>query len=185
MIWGGDVRVDAPARRADLLFDVLSLPADGLAARECPVILAVDGVSRLIASLRDGWWDNAQAQAVPVSLTDLDAAVRSFGGCPVYGYEFVDPPEESCAHWRDRLSIDARFAQELSHHVLDLFQEDGGAEPRHLDLRIWFSRICISTPDGRRIPLSEFVAAGVRWWDGLHSDDPRVGGKGIFPLRDD
>lgn len=182
--WIG-IRVDAAACRADPLFDVLSLPTDGPAAPEYPVILAVDGVSRLVASLRDGWWDDARAQVVPLSLTELDAAVRSFEGCPVYGWEFVDPPEASWSHWRDRLSIDARFAEESSQHVLELFQEGGSAAPRHLDLRIWFRRICVVTPGGRRIPLSEFVAGGVRWWDGLHSGDQRTTGRGIFPLHDD
>lgn len=44
-----------------------------------------------------------------LALGGLDAAVRSFGGCPVYGWEFVDPPAGSWASWRDRVSLDARL----------------------------------------------------------------------------
>jgi hypothetical protein len=52
-----------------------------------------------------------------------------------------------------------------------------------LDLRIWFTQIQITTPDGTDIPLADFISAGARWWDGLYSGDPRTGGHGIFPLR--
>jgi hypothetical protein len=52
-----------------------------------------------------------------------------------------------------------------------------------LDLRIWFTQIRITTYEERDIPVPEFIASGVRWWDGLHSGDPRTSGKGIFPLR--
>ncbi len=180
--WIG-ISVDTTARRARLLLDVLSLPQDGPAPPECPVVLTLDRVSRIAASLRKGRWDDAEAQVTPLALDDLDAAVRSFGGCPIYGWEFFDPPAESWLHWRERLSLDARLAREESPHVIDLFQEGGSAEPRHLDLRIWFELLRVTTPDERDIPLSGFIASGVRWWDGLHSGDHRTGGKGIFPLR--
>lgn len=182
--WAG-IGVDAAGRRARLLFDVLSLPADGAVAASRPVAVTVNRVSRIAVSLRLGWWDDTAADVIPLELGDLDAIVRSFGGCPVYGWEFIDPPEESWSHWRDRLSVDARFDQEESPHVIDLFQEGGSAQPRHLDLRIWFAQIRITTHDDHDIPLHEFIASGARWWDGLHSGDPRISGTGIFPLRGD
>lgn len=133
--------------------------------------------------LGPGWWNDTAAQVIPLEIADLGATVRSFGGCPVYGWEFIDPPEESWVHWRDRLSVDARLHQAESPHVIDLFQEGGSAQPRHLDLRIWFGQVQVTTPDGRGVALRDFIAAGVRWWDGLYSGDPRTGGQGIFPLR--
>ena len=116
---------------------------------------------------------------------DDDAGSRkpSFGGCPIYGWEFIDPAEESWSNWRDRLSVDVRLSHDESPHVIDLFQEGGSGKPRHLDLRIWFAQIRITTYEERDIPVPEFIASGVRWWDGLHSGDPRTSGKGSFPLR--
>jgi hypothetical protein len=166
--WAG-ISVDAAARRARVLLEVLSLPANGAVAACSQVVLTVNQVSRIAASLRMGWWNDSTAQVIPLALADLDATVRSFGGCPIYGWQFIDPAEESWSNWRDRLSVDVRLTQDES--------------PRHLDLRIWFAQIRITTHDERDIPLPEFIASGVRWWDGLHSGDPRTSGKGVFPLR--
>lgn len=146
------------------------------------MVLSLGQVARIAASLRSGWWDDAGAAVTPLRLEDLDATVRSFGGCPVYGWEFIDPPGESWLGWRHRLSVDASFGDDVPGHVMELFQE-GSAELRHFDLRVWFGQIKITTPDGLDIPAADFVASGVRWWDGLYSGDSRIGGKGIFPLR--
>jgi hypothetical protein len=81
---------------------------------EFRVIVAVNHVSRIAASLRMGRWNDEAAQVIPLEITDLGATVRSFGGCPVYGSEFIDPPEESWVQWRDRLSVDARLHQDES-----------------------------------------------------------------------
>ncbi len=179
------IDVDVAARRVRLLFDVLSLPPDGAASAGSRVIIAVSQVSRIAASLRMGWWNDQAAAVVPLQVADLDATVRSFGGSAIYGWEFIDPPEKSWLHWRDRLSADVRLHPSQSPHVIDLFQEGGSAQPRHLDLRIWFALIQITTPGGRDIRLPEFIASGVRWWDGLYSGDPRTSGQGIVPLAED
>jgi hypothetical protein len=116
-----------------------------------------------------------------LALADLDATVRSFGACPLYGWEFVDPPRESWAGWRDRLSLDADLSAGPAGHVLELFQESGSGSPRHLDLRVWFSTLRIARRTGDEVLLQEFIDAGVRWWDGLYAGDPRTGNKGIVP----
>jgi hypothetical protein len=74
--------------------------------------------------------ERAEAPIQPQSLADLAAAVRSFGGCPVYGWEFIDPPPKSWTGWRDRLSLDAHLSTEPAPHVLELFQEGGGTAPQ-------------------------------------------------------
>jgi hypothetical protein len=144
--------VDAPARRAGVLLEVLSRPADGAVAACSQVVLTVNQVSRIAASLRMGWWNDTTAQVIPLVLADLDATVRSFGGCPIYGWEFIDPPAESWSNWRDRLGVDVRLSQDESPHVIDLFREGGSGKPRHLDLRIWFTQIRITTYRGARHP---------------------------------
>ncbi|HEU5107658.1 MAG TPA: hypothetical protein VFT95_03695 [Micromonosporaceae bacterium] len=58
-------------------------------------MLNLDGLRRRAASLRDGWWNDPEAAVLPLTLAGLDAAVRSFGGCPIYGWEFIDPPQDS------------------------------------------------------------------------------------------
>ena len=174
------IDVDVAGRRVRLLFDVLSLPPDGPAS-DSHVIVAVNLVSRIAASLRMGWWNDKAAQVVSLQVAHLDATVRSFGGCAIYGWEFIDPPEES---WRHRLSVDVHPGQDESPHVIGLFPDGGPARPRHLDLRIWFAQIQITTVDGSDIPVPEFIGSGVRWWDGLYSSgDPRTSGKGIVPGR--
>ena len=60
-----------------------------------------------MASLREGRWDDQTVRAVPLTLDVLSSSVRSFGALPIYGWDFVDPPEEQWAHWQDRLSFNA------------------------------------------------------------------------------
>ncbi len=182
--WLG-IRVDVETHRTALLLDVLALPSEGPAPANAPVVVAVNRVTRIAASLRNGWWSDTAAEVVAVALEELDDTVRSFGGCPIYGWEFIDPPEESWTHWRERLSLDVTLSKQTSPHVLELFQEGGSAAPRHLDLRVWFDQIDISTPDRHNLPLVDFIAAGVCWWNAMYADDPRTHGRGIFPLRDD
>jgi hypothetical protein len=178
--WLG-VDVDRAGARAAVHLEVLTLPAEGPALEDAGATLILTGVSRIAASLRHGWCNDAEADIEQVTLTSLDTVVRSFGGCPIYGWEFIDPPDESWADWRDRLSLDAALSSEPVSHVLDLFQEGGSGTPRHLDLRIWFRDLHVMRRTGEQIPLPEFIDGGVRWWDGLHADDPRTGGKGIVP----
>jgi metal-dependent amidase/aminoacylase/carboxypeptidase family protein len=63
---------------------------------------------------------------------------------------------------------------------MELFHEGSGtAGPRHLDLRVWFTTLRVTTRAGEQLPLQEFIDGGTRWWNGLHEGDPRTGGKGI------
>ncbi|MEV6037941.1 hypothetical protein AB0L65_42800 [Nonomuraea sp. NPDC052116] len=178
--WLG-IDVDVESMRATVLLDVLTLPAEGPAPDETKIVLLLDGVSRVAASLRNGWWNDAEATVEVLSLPDLDTAVRDFGGNSIYGWEFINPPEEIWADWRERLSLDANLSEDPAPHVLDLFQERSSGSPRHLDLRVWFRELRVCRGAGEEVPLQEFIDGGVRWWDGLYAGDPRTTGKGIIP----
>jgi len=163
---------------AAITFAVLSLPLDGaLPPEDSRVSLVLDQVGRVVASLRNAHWDDDQAPAVPFVLTELLKTVQSFGGLPVYGWEFIDA-DAGYERWANRLSLDERFDGGSNQHSLTLFQE---GDERHLDLRIWFGGLRVFRPDHTEIAIGEFVAAGKRWWDGLHSGDPRTKGSGICP----
>jgi len=170
-----DLEVDASARRAVVTLAVLSLPAGGgpePADRRVQLVLARLG--RIAASLRqDG------APVAPLGLDRLHAAVAGFGQQPIYGWEFLDVPEESgFAGWCDRLSLDWQAAPGGLSHTLDLFQ---GADRRRLDVRLWFDELRILGPAGTEIDLDDFTAGGVRWWDALYAGDERTRGHGIVP----
>lgn len=174
-------RCDQAAGQVELLLQVLTLPETGVAGTETMVLVTLGQVRRVAASLRHGRWDDASAPVETFTIDDLDRVVRSFGGCPIHGWEFIDPPEQFWAPWRDRLSLDLTVPGPDAGHVLDLFQASGAGQPRHLDMRVWFNRIHIRTVDGHEIPLPEFITGGVRWWDGLYAGDTRTEGKGLIP----
>lgn len=174
------VQVDRAVRSAMVWFEVLTLPEDGPPPADTVVALAVRGMTRVAASLREGRWDNREATVTPVTLDRLDAVVREFSGSAIYGWDFIDPPDESWAHWRERLSLDEVLSTEAADHVLDLFQE-GATVSRHLDLRLWFTEMSVVDRHGREIELEQFVADGVRWWDALYAGDSRTDGHGIVP----
>ncbi|MEV6967768.1 hypothetical protein AB0M47_21935 [Hamadaea sp. NPDC051192] len=175
--WLG-LTVDADAGRVTTTFDVLTLPEVGPSPEHALATLVLDGVSRVAASLRNGMWYDRTASVETLQLAQLPETVDRVSGHPIYGCEFVDPPERSWASWRDRLSLDVNLAEPPGRHVLDLFQE-AGRILQHLDLRIWFDSLRVTDPDGGEIPLQDFIDGGVRWWDALFARDPRTQGRGI------
>ena len=166
---------------AGATMSVLSLPAgNGPMPEEPRIQLLFKDVSRLILSLRLGRWDDQAAPVQPVPLEDVLAVVQSFGGLPVYGWEFFDRGERDLAEWGDRLSLDWK-SEGGSHapHSLFLFQE---GPDRHLDMSVWFRDMEARRPSGETIPLQEVADAGKRWWDAFHAHDPRTKGLGMEPL---
>jgi hypothetical protein len=177
------LEVEAAEDWAGLTLAVLSLPPDGGPEPGDPrVQLILHPLGRIAASLRQGAWDDDHAPVVPLGLEKLHAAVAGFGQQPIYGWEFLDVPEEkSFARWRDRLSLDWRGRGGGLAHTLDLFQESG--TDRHLDLRLWFDELRIFGADRTEIAFDDFTAGGVRWWDAMYAGDERTQGHGIVPMR--
>lgn len=174
--------LDPTRALAGATLSVLMLPPDaGPMPADSRVQLLFAPVGRVAVSLRAGRWDDATAPVLPVGTETLLETVQSFGGLPVYGWEFLDVAEREMSKWGDRLSLDWRGAPEHGlRHSLLLFQEGGD---RHLDLCVWFDTLEARWPDGSPVALSELAAGGKRWWDAFYAHDPRTQGLGIVPMK--
>ena len=164
---------------------VLTLPEGHDASEPDPgVQLALRPTGRIAASLRHGAWDDPSAPVEHFGIDQLSEVVARGGGEHIYGWEFVDVPDEKgFQQWSDRLSLDWRSGAEggLS-RTLTLFQE---RKDEILDLRMWFDELGVFDSTGEQVRLEEFIAGGKRWWDAFYADDPRTHGSGLVPLRDD
>src|SRR5690606_31765670 len=96
--------VDSVAKGLIFDIEVLSLPEQtaGIATADTTpgahtkrVQLIFHGVTRIAASLRMQRWDDLEPQILPLELTGLDAAVASFGGSRLHGWEFIDLDDSS------------------------------------------------------------------------------------------
>jgi len=180
--WHG-IALDPERQQVSLGFDVLTLPAEAGGEGHERVTLVLLGVTRIVASLRLGRWDDASAEVVATSENDFPAVFEAFGS-PVYGWEFFDQPEESWSQWRDRLSLNSEWDTRRAAHSLDLFQE-GRVVNRHLDFRVWFDELAVYDVEDRRIGLSAFAQGGVRWWEGFRAHDSRTTTSGLYPLKEE
>ena len=173
--------VNADQCVAAVTLEVLTLPEKGDPPADPRVQILFLPVGRVAASLRMGGWDDATAEIQPFRIEELLATVQSFGGLPIYGWQFFDRHDEEMKMWGNRLSLDWRSSRdEGRRHSISLFQE---GDNRHLDLCLWFDRLEIRTPDGSQVNFEEFCAGGKRWWDAMYSGDPRTKGPGILPLE--
>ena len=175
------VEVDPNRRIASATFNVLTLPLEGPPPQDRRVQMVFKPVGRVAASLRNGCWNDEAAQLLPFALTELLEVVQSFGGQPIYGWEFFDIHEQQLAKWGHRLSLDWRSGSDGTSRSITLFQSSGRGPVRHLDLCVWFDAIEVRSPNGTVIPLEEFAANGRRWWDAMHAGDKRTEGHGIVP----
>lgn len=173
-----DVNLDPDAATAVVTFAPLSLPEEG--APPETVQFHLGSVGRAVASLREGRWDDPKAKVVPFAADALRSVVAGFQNLPIYGWEFLGTAEAQLAKLSDRISLDWTTTAGGMRYSLNLFQE---GPRRHLDLLLWFDSLAICDHEGRAIPVDTFIADGERWWDALHSGDPRAGGHGIYPLK--
>lgn len=162
-------------RIAAVVLSVLTLPEDG-PAPEMEISLRVWPVSRIAAALvtEDG-------QLKPFEIGALSDLLQSFGGQPIYGWEFFDTTTPAAAEWLRQPSLDFRAGDAGASHTLHLFQEAGS---RKLDVCVWFNEVEVRDGMGHEVPIDAFTAGGKRWWDGVFSGDPRTGGSGIHPLKE-
>ena len=172
--------VSQERRLAAATFAVLTLPESGPSPQDRRVQLLFHNVGRVAASLRLGRWDNANAPKQDFALEQLLSVVQSFGGLPVYGWEFFDIHDKSFPEWSDRLSLDFIAPDSKPRHSVTLFQE---GDNRHLDICIWFDEFSVHSPSGVSIAVDEFIAGGKRWWDAFYKGDERTSGSGMYPIK--
>ncbi|MGO9558630.1 MAG: hypothetical protein ACLPQS_05970 [Acidimicrobiales bacterium] len=174
-----DIRINERIGEVQLLFVVLTLPEIGPEPEDRRTVLLCEGVSRIVASLRHGRWDDESSPIEELRLQDLPLTVRSFGSQPIYGWDFLDLAESGNSAWKRPASIDFSVGQGRGEHSIDVFQESAVGPPRHLDLRIEFDELTVTDASGQSLELAEFAAGGRRWWAALQAGDPRVDGHGI------
>lgn len=174
------VELDPSRRIAGATFWVLTLPESGPEPEDCRAQILFHPVGRIAASLRNGRWDDPDAEVVPFGVEELLSTVQSFGGLPIYGWEYIDLHEKRLEQWGDRLSLDWRSGNDGVSHSIALFQDSGD---RILDLCIWFDELQIRDPAGNGIPVESFIAGGERWWDAFYAGDERTQGHGMAPLK--
>jgi hypothetical protein len=174
------LEVDSSRRIAAATFAVLTLPETGSVPEDRRVQFQFSPVGRVAASLRNGRWDDPNAEVSKFKLEELLDVVQSFQGLPIYGWEFFDVAHANYFDsWADRLSIDVQLGENGHTETIDLFQ---AGPTRHLDIRLWFDEFIIRNPIGSEITLDDFITDGKRWWDGLFLGDKRTDDLGIFPL---
>jgi hypothetical protein len=176
------VEVDVVRSLCGITMSVLSLPDEGPAPPDSRLQILLSPIGRVSASLRHGRWDDKNAKTERFELSDLLEVVQSFGGLPVYGWEFFDLAQSKFEAWSDRLSLDWQADPTAVEHSITLFQE-GYTPERTLDLKIWFRKISFHKPTGEEVAIEEVIKGGRRWWDGLHAGDPRTSGHGIVPCK--
>lgn len=183
------LEIDSEAKQLELDLEVLSLPEQisGISEEQpesgsgCRrVRLVFQGVTRIAASLRIQRWGDLAPRVLPLEPAGLPAAVASFGGSRLHGWEFIDLDDSSWTLWSELLSFDTTIDAGIARHVLEFSQEEG-IDPRALDVRVWFDTVTAQTTGGRPVPLPELVAGSERWWVAHAKGDPRATHPGIAP----
>jgi hypothetical protein len=167
------IEVDEPAATVTMRLEVLTLPPDGFETTNREVTMVLSDVGRIAASLRAQNWNDREPIVAPLELANLNEVVQSYGGAALHGWEFVDLPESSWVQWRELLSVDTTLTGTDEKHLLELSLQEG-VDPRELDLRVWFGDLQVTRSDGAPIPLEEFIAGSLRWWDAHDRHDPRA-----------
>lgn len=78
---------------------------------------------RIVAALRESRWDDLLAVPVLFAVEDLLEVVQSFGGLPVYGWEFINHHDRAIDHWKKRTSLAVERHGGSLENRISLFQE--------------------------------------------------------------
>jgi hypothetical protein len=84
------LEVDPNRRLAAATFSVLTLPPEGPAPSDAGVQMLFHPIGRVMAVLRERDSPDVEFAVVPFAIDQVLEVVQSFGGLPVYGWEFID-----------------------------------------------------------------------------------------------
>ncbi len=174
-----DVDVDREGRWAAVTLEVLTLPIEGPGPEDPRVVLLLEPVGRIAASLRIGPQDDDSAAIQPFLIDELTLIVGSFSN-RIYGGDYFGDGKETTPNFvrKNRLSLDLEFGIDGHTHSLYLVRDT--LADRCLEVCLWFDRFTIQDFAGRFISLADFMAGGQRWWDAFSQNDPRTHGRGII-----
>lgn len=160
-------------------FSVIAMDKYGNVPNDNRLLFIFKPVGRFVASLRNGHWDDDEAEVETIKPDYINEIIQSFRCLPIYGWDFVNCGDQDFDTWKDRLSFDCYTGDNTGlENTIDLFQEGGN---RHLDLRIWFNDIEIYSPDHKPVEFEDFLENGKRGWEAIYADNEKVNHFGIIP----
>ena len=160
-------------------FALVAMDKNGNVPEDNRLLFIFKPVGRFVASLRNGHWDDKNAEVEKFEPENILDIIQSFKGLSIYGWDFINCGDKDFDTWKDRLSFDYSAGDNIGlTNTIDLFQEGGN---RHIDLRIWFDDFEILTPKYEPVDLEEFLENGKRGWDAVYSNNDKMGNFGIIP----
>lgn len=160
-------------------FALVAMDKNGNVPEDNRLLFIFKPVGRFVASLRNGPWDDKNADVEKFEPEGILDVIKSFQGLSIYGWDFVNCGSKDFDTWKDRLSFDYSTGENIGlDNTIDLFQEGVN---RHVDLRIWFDDFKILTPKHELVDLEDFLENGKRGWDAIYANNDKMSGFGIFP----
>ncbi len=112
-------------------FALVTMDKDGNVPDDNRLLFIFKPVGRFVASLRNGHWDDKNAEVEKFEPESILEIIQSFKGLSIYGWDFVNCGDEDFDTWKDRLSFDYSKGENVGlSNTIDLFQEGGN---RHID----------------------------------------------------
>jgi hypothetical protein len=161
-------------------FSLVMMDIEGNVPEDTRVSIRFNRIHKVLASLRDGHWDDTSAKIIPFEISQLLEVSQSFGGLEIYGWDFMNS-ETDDARWKSRgVSLELIDESVNGTNTISLFQS---ASNRTLDIKIWFDELIIIDPKGQQIELQTFIDNGERGWDAINSNNPKMKKYCIYPVK--
>ena len=89
---------------ASATFSVLTLPNEkDPEPQDTRIQMIFHNVGRIAASLRNGYWNDYGADIEKFEINELLSVVQSFGGQPIYGWDFFNIKDEEFSKFVGRI----------------------------------------------------------------------------------
>ena len=177
------VEFDSERKLVACTLNLLAIDVNGNIPDDRRIQLILKPISRIVASLRNGHWDDDLAPAVNFAPDKLLKIVQSFNASSIYGWEFINCQDDGFNRWKNRPSFDWKSDNYTGkENTFDLFQEDGS---RHLDIRIWFDDLITLNSKGKQLEISNLIETSNRVWEAINENSEVTKEFGIIPLGSD